>query len=309
MPGTFACTGTGACTITPNAVTGALTLSGTGVLNFSPEDGNAVISRARSDYLYFGYWLHKPTAPSGAHRFSVVSGGSDPFDVRDEGESTVHALSGRASYSGSAAGKYVTRDLTAGTARIGQFTATASLSADFNATASWAKKVAADAAANADEDLTIAGAVMTNVAGAGMVSGTITDFMEGDEPLHNWHVRLDGAGLAAIGQAEHSVAVDATDGSLTVTAMDGTGMTASGESTTQFTSSVTARVGAAADIPGQWVGRFYGNDGRTADRKPLPVRLKCTPRTLPLPALSAHTTRPNNPTPQGGGSPALHPSP
>ena len=39
-----------------------------------------------------------------------------------------------------------------------------------------------------------------NVTNGGMVSGTISDFMEDGEPLHNWHIELNNASLGAIGQ-------------------------------------------------------------------------------------------------------------
>ena len=254
VPGMFSCAGaaTNDCTLTPDA-TGELTLGGTGdapSFTFTPTDANTVIGAVNSDYLYFGYWLHKPHAPGGTHDFSLFSGGSDMFNVYSTGDdprttaveaataqySRVHALSGRAVYSGPAAGKYVTRNLTAGTADIGIFTATVGLAANFDAQDT--------SVAASDTPGTPGDAIDTDHA-EGMVAGAIHTFMANGESLGNWHITLNGAGLGAIGMP----APDAMR----------PGLTAGGESTTQFTGSATARVGAAS-APGSWVGVFYGND-------------------------------------------------
>ena len=149
--------------------------------------------------------------------------------------SSVHALIGDARYTGRAGGKYVTRDLVANTGQIGQFTAIVELHADFDA--------AAGRAAGADAD------ARAPMAGRGHVDGVIRDFMEGGESLGNWRVTLHNASLGAIGMPEGTTP----------------GMTSLGESTTQFTGGVSARVGASM-AQGDWVGTFYGND--RADGKP-----------------------------------------
>ena len=75
-------------------------------------------------------------------------------------------LNGTARFQGPAAGKYVTRNLAANTAEIGQFTATAELLANFD----------------------------TNVVtDGGMINGSVTGFMENGVSLGNWSVTLNGA--------------------------------------------------------------------------------------------------------------------
>ena len=258
VAGTFSCATDTGCMVTASA-TGVLSLATGDTLNFAPTDGNAVIAPVSSDYLYFGYWLHKPDNPGAAHGFSVVSGGSDPFMVRGvddprspEGAadeySIVHALAGTARYSGPAAGKWVTRDLENNTAAIGVFTATASLTADFDADATWLEP-------DDGSELTAAAASAT-IANAGMVSGAISGFMDMDGNELDWHVTLANASLGAIGQRSarsYGTGADA----MALLAAD---RTAGGQSTSRFMGTASARIGAAAAATGDWTGSFFGND-------------------------------------------------
>ena len=103
---------------------------------------------------------------------------------------------------------------------------------------------------------------LVEVPGAGVVDGMIKDFMEGGESLGNWRVTLNPASLAAIGMQAHDArALVATDDNR----IFGAGMTAFGESNTQFVGGASARIGASG-ANGDWVGTFYGND--RADGKP-----------------------------------------
>ena len=258
VAGTFSCATADGCMVTASA-TGTLSLGTGQTLVFAPTDGNAVIAPVSSDYLYFGYWLHKPDNPGAAHGFSVVSGGSDPFMVRgaddprtsavaDDDYSIVHALAGTARYSGPAAGKWVTRDLENNTAGIGVFTATASLTADFDEDAAWMEPVSGS-------ELTDA-ATRQTIANAGIVSGAISDFMDMDGNELEWHVTLANASLGAIGQASarsHGATADA----MASLAND---RTAGGQSTSRFMGSAWARIGAGAAAAGNWTGSFFGND-------------------------------------------------
>ena len=238
VPGEFQCTA-GPCVVMADDTTGELSIDAQEEFTFTPTDLNTVIAKADGDYLYFGYWLHKPDAPGGGHGFSLIAGGSDRFTVRGDdnpattvaetGYSIVHVLAGEARYSGPAAGKYVTRNVIANTAKIGQFTATADLIASF-------------------------GTATTE----GDVDGVIRDFMEGGESLGNWRVTLGDASLAQIGLASGDTAGVQTDNHLA-------GRTATGHSMTQFTGPADARIGASG-AGGDWVGTFHGND-RT-DGKP-----------------------------------------
>ena len=264
VAGEFLCSSSGPCVVMADTGTGKLSLDGTESFTFTPTSLSSTIVKGDGDYLYFGYWLHKPDAPGGAHMYSLFAGGNDMFTVRGDNPRTalveeddadrssgttptlreisyVEMLAGEARYSGPAAGKYVTRDLAANTAQIGLFTATTELHVDFDATSTWAQSNAA----------------RSPVTGGGMVDGVIKDFMEGDESLGNWRIMLGDASLAAIGQADTTMLVNGVQ--------TPTGMTPGGESNTQFVGEATARIGAAS-ASGDWVGTFHGND-RT-DAKP-----------------------------------------
>ena len=52
-----------------------------GTLVFEPNDFNDVVVSGGGEYLYFGYWLHKPRDPRGMPRFSTFAGGMATFDV------------------------------------------------------------------------------------------------------------------------------------------------------------------------------------------------------------------------------------
>ena len=79
-------------------------------------------------YAYFGWWLNKPEDVAGVHVVEVFAGGTN--GVTDLAEEIV----GNATYSGPAAGKYVTKTFSAGPqtdAGVGHFTANANLTARF----------------------------------------------------------------------------------------------------------------------------------------------------------------------------------
>ena len=141
VAGTFTCTA--ACTFSSDPGDGSVRLNTGGPLVFTPADFNDLVSSGDGEYLYFGYWLHKPDDPRGMHRFSTFTGGMKMFalgagtagatDDTSTG-ATLRVLNGTARFQGPAAGKYVTRNLVANTAMIGQFTADAELLADFGTT-------------------------------------------------------------------------------------------------------------------------------------------------------------------------------
>ena len=270
VAGTFSCA-TVSCTVSSSG-TGALSLATGETLQFAPTDGNTVIAPVSSDYLYFGYWLHKPDNPGSPHRFSVLSGGSDPFMVRGTDDprtnpatplpdpySIVHALAGTARYSGPAAGKYVTQDLQNSTAMIGVFTATASLTADFDADASWMEPddtTPLDTTSNNPNAST-----PTDIANAGMVSGAISDFMDMNGDELEWHITLNSAGLGAIGQASaRSFAPTGTEDELAAAALLANDRTLAGQSTTRFMGAAAARIGDGGAALGNWSASFFGND-------------------------------------------------
>ena len=284
VPGIFQCMD--ACTVSYTVATGELSLTtltaydgttgspSTNYLVFTPTSVSSPVTvRGGDDHLYFGYWLHRPDAPGGAHQFMTFAGGMEPFTVRGDDPRTaeverddpnveaeagtpdrdadaigsdrlqdmislVSRLTGTARFEGPAAGKYVTTDLVqAGqNAVIGQFTATAELLANFGP--------------------------------ANEVTGVIRDFEAGGAALSNWRVTLGDATLANIG-AEQGIqlANRNADGTLPVETermFSFTGRTEAGHSVTRFTGGTTARIGGGS-AEGTWVGQFYGNGRADGD--------------------------------------------
>ena len=50
-----------------------------GTLTFTPTDYNDIVVSGDGEFLYFGYWLHKPDDPRGTPRFSTFAGGMKMF--------------------------------------------------------------------------------------------------------------------------------------------------------------------------------------------------------------------------------------
>ena len=136
--GRYECTNSGAaCTV---AVTpgGAYTLTGT--WTFVPElnatawlqDGGSAAGTQIGEFMSFGWWLQEPTAQTGTYTFRYYADGT-PYDP----SASVNLADGETTYTGRAAGKFVVQEIddtgvTGGEA--GQFTAAASLIADFSGT-------------------------------------------------------------------------------------------------------------------------------------------------------------------------------
>lgn len=120
--GTYRCSGT--CTATVTAA--GITLSADWVF---AHDAGAMVSVPDSTYLYFGWWLTKdkdgkPTAASAFHgELGDVEGGGTLADVT--------TITGTATYSGQAAGKFAISDPING-GDAGHFTADATLNAKFS---------------------------------------------------------------------------------------------------------------------------------------------------------------------------------
>ena len=116
-------------------------------------------------FLYFGIWSSIPTGIAAeGYNFRYIAGGGS------ESGATLgrfNALTGSATFRGGAVGRYTTLgQLGQQNAKIGTFTATATLNADFGA---------------------------DNVAGT--LHGSITDFREGGSSLSGWSVTLGGANV------------------------------------------------------------------------------------------------------------------
>ncbi|MYA59537.1 MAG: transferrin-binding protein-like solute binding protein [Chloroflexi bacterium] len=135
----------------------------TGSWSFKPGSITALVKaedQADQDdaYLYFGIWSSIPDSITGTYNFRYIRGGTI-----DSGFATRFAtLTGPATFRGGAVGRYVTQGQVGGqNAKIGTFTATATLNADFT---------------------------------ANTLSGSITDFREDGNALAGWRVTLGKAG-------------------------------------------------------------------------------------------------------------------
>ena len=133
-------TAAAACTLVENA-DGEVIADGT--WQFVP--GATTIAFADADYLVFGAWLKKPDSAVGTGASAAISAGSDLFDVvvmtddvnaqAADANNGIRALTGKAKYSGTAAGYFAERHVDGNDAESGTFTATAELTASFGTTA------------------------------------------------------------------------------------------------------------------------------------------------------------------------------
>ena len=143
-----------------------LTGAGTPVAawTFVPNPG-AMVSVADATYMYFGWWLHKDSTGPEVDAFHGITGSPTAIVEAD-----FTALSGTATYSGAAAGKYAIDPVAPGTyASGGHWTADASLTADF-------------------------GSETTD----GTITGMVNNFMAGGEMM-DWNVALGTTVLSAAG--------------------------------------------------------------------------------------------------------------
>ena len=135
---------------------------------FQPTNVKATVDVPDDDYLTFGFWKSLPNADDGTYNFATFFDGAQPL-----ASGTATALEGEAKFVGVAAGKYIVKEGSSFSPvfRPGVFTAKATLTADFGTAA---------------ED--------------GTISGSISAFLEGGEPIDgNWGVRLGSVGIGADG--------------------------------------------------------------------------------------------------------------
>ena len=121
-PGNYRCTGATGCGATATAG-GGVTLVGDWVF---VHDSGAMTSRMDANYLYFGWWLQKDrdNEPTSASAFTGMVGTvAAPATNPDQ-------ISGKATYTGGAAGKFAISDPLSG-GDAGHFTADATLNATF----------------------------------------------------------------------------------------------------------------------------------------------------------------------------------
>ena len=229
--GNYRCTGT--CTATANA-NGVISLSDAWVF---VHDMGAMVSVADINYLTFGWWLQKDKDddPTLASAFTFERG-----DVEDgETLANPNTLSGKATYTGAAAGKYAISDPLRG-GEAGHFTADATLNATFG-----------------------------NGATNGL-TGTIDNFMANDEAV-DWSVTLhrrswDGANSGATVAADNA-STATVDESMTQTvwSIDGNAAAASGTWSAQMYDELPGAMpnGDGSNVPTSVTGTFESHFGST----------------------------------------------
>ena len=169
--GTYRCNGTVQCTVSLDANSGITAMSMGWI--FTPDPG-ATVGVLDDDYLHYGFWLKKTTDDAGAVTYNEVEtfAGSS---VAVSGD--LAAVTGRATYEGSAAGVYVIKtryDPNTGAlveASSGHFTADTRLRATFGQT------VEQDIAPNQLH----------------MLTGMIDNFVLSGNEDNEWSVTLAGA--------------------------------------------------------------------------------------------------------------------
>ncbi len=233
VSGTYSCRPADASTCAANVVADGFTLGGTaddnnaftadgGTWTFKPTNAKAtVMEGADGMYAVYGWWLRKPTADGAwtASAFASYYGTPETITALDT------ALSGSATYTGGAAGKYALSSTTGGTNEAGHFTARATLEADFNTE---------------------------------MITGTIDNFM-GVGGAKDWSVALQKSGFSPAGQIRGADGANDSTPMKTVWTMDGTAATASGHWKGDF------REVGATGVPKVVTGDFYtefGNSGK-----------------------------------------------
>ena len=134
------------------APSGAYTLT-TGTWTFAPNEGERAYHED-SEFLQFGWWMSEPTRSTGTYQFATFVDGSDYRATVAATETTGAGVTGDATYTGNAAGRYSVGD------DAGAFTASASLTAKFG-----------------------------NGTAVGTISGMISGF-QGDADMSGWSVEL-----------------------------------------------------------------------------------------------------------------------
>ena len=176
--GRWTCTSSdnGGCEVAvsaPNTAQGPIyTGTNTDTWTFQPDGNNAAqIIEEDNDHMRFGWWVETPTNAKSGGEFlydvHVFHGGTAfPFDSGGESANPRNRMTGKAEYSGSAAGLYAVKahmdEGTAVLAARGEFTADVLLKVDFKA----------------DSD-------------PGDVSGMITKFVREDGVENDWSLTLE----------------------------------------------------------------------------------------------------------------------
>ena len=227
-PGLYRCAGTD-CASTNDGIAGPTTLAGT--WHFKPDPG-AMTSPADTAYLYYGWWVSKDDEddPTAASAFRGIVGDVDGATTTTAAGT---ALTGSATYSGHAAGKFAITRTPDGANNGGHFTADAALEAKFGEP--------------------------NTVDGAG-IKGTIDNFRlnDGSEDP-GWSVALGRGVWAAAGE------ITAPASNPTVWSIDGNKASASGTWTGQMYDELPGNPpgGDGSNVPTTVIGTFYSEFGAT----------------------------------------------
>ena len=168
IPGEYTCTASGGCTVSLDDQ-GNVVIGASNTFTFLPDSRTAMYDAPDMAFAYFGWWLNKPEKEDADHMVEVFAGSvGNVYPVDD-----VEDLEGKATYKGPAAGKYATRTISAGAlsdAQAGHFTATATLTANFDGMRSISGMVTAFEASDGID----ASAWKVTLATAPLSSGVVT---------------------------------------------------------------------------------------------------------------------------------------
>ena len=261
VPGTFSCTGANTACVAPmaNRTDGGLsaesitaTITGTAGWEFAPTDPDgteAGDAKADTDYLAFGWWLHKRGATQPIDEqmnvavFAQATGltkrmADDTDDATTELAGTGTELTGSATYMGGAAGKYAMESTIEDTAQGGHFTAMAKFTANFDADAD------GDSADGNDR---------TGIS----LTGMIDNFMTGDM-ARDWTVELTyDDNTAATDVASRTTAMESPVALGDIMTGACTGANTCGVAT------ATWDTGGASEGMGTWTASYYGGKKTT----------------------------------------------
>ncbi len=258
IPGNYICsTAAGnSCTIELSASTLAASTSGATNGNPAVDVGDILLKHEwrfipaadatlpDPDYLVYGAWLDKPDRLVGRSYAVALGMGNDLFDAsspRGPAADTadhngIIELTGKAKYSGSAAGFYAERPANSQGAVSGTFTATAELNADFDAASGPLSSDSGDTGLARDTD----GSGGT-ADGPGAISGVIKDFNRDDDVAVDWRITLETIPLA-MANADDDATVTTTDAG-------------------SFVDGDTTGSAGGASLAGRWGVQFVGNAG------------------------------------------------
>ena len=214
-----------------------------GMWQFVPA--SATVFLADTDYLIYGAWLKKPDTQVGVGASAAISAGSMLFDADDDDtENGIANLTGKATYTGHATGFFAERHVDSGTATSGKFSATAELTANFDA--------------GTDSDAGDTGL-------DGTLSGMITDFDRDDDVEVDWVVSLRMLDLGA--------STTDADPPVPTRIVGATNTTSDSINPGGFTAGATGGSASGAPWSGEWGVQFVGPAPRigtetTSDQHP-----------------------------------------